>query len=617
MLQPDEQLLVEASFPLSHWEELRRFVEGEEKDPLGLFLLSSDTWDAWRYAENGRPTEAEAYRYRFGHLRSWFKLYVKLYSYLDLIGRGDTLRTGKAMLPYRLAPADRFIVEHGYKSLDDLAPTSNFEALWESLLRIPKAQDEDIVDKEQDQHTLGPLHASAVVLQTQTLPFWRFLQLRFGSPISLLPVSPHRKRTPSEIGFDKKELIPDAVIRQLVNKLALHRDGLSVLNRYHHLRLCVLLLHICLGRRIQEVLSTPRGVGPEGPLERFPYNSKDEESRESLWFNFCPNKGGPSNHVYISHAWEDLAIYCIHNLIRYGDEVRQFAAPEEKELLILVAPWNLTWGYFANASPVNEEGLDFTRQGGVKGGYQKRDLARIKGTTALSYGSFRSWLSGKENQKNPEKSSIGILEQWGITVDGLADSSVYRMHSHQARHTRQSTLALDPNIPFVTRQRDMNHRDPNMQFAYHHIIEEKNHEIILLVTESPLRGKPMRFLNEILGIKVGSEEIEGGEELTSYELNLVTLITPRLQKLIERNPMYFERNYVSLGLCAEAELCDEYKKRNMGKTTNSGAISPKTVSKEPVRNSSRKTAKVTQPEEVSSSKIVEKLKARRKKLERA
>jgi len=132
---------------------------------------------------------------------------------------------------------------------------------------------------------------------------------------------------------DRSNLIPTPVKRQLVNVLALHRDGITRLTPLDHLRLCVLLLQLATGRRIDEILASPRSTGPLGPLKRLPA----ADGTDALWFQFAPNKDGPEGTVYISPDWEDLVTYCVEELIAYGDPVRSLARPSEEHLLILIA----------------------------------------------------------------------------------------------------------------------------------------------------------------------------------------------------------------------------------------------------------------------------------------
>lgn len=531
---------VKCSYPADHWKELCRFIEGDECDPRGAFRLSDDTWNALVYAENGRPTEADKYRFRFSRIRSWLKPYVKRFCYLSLLGSGGLLKSGGAAFPYRLVPADRFISRRGYRSLDDLASPKAFEGVWSSLLRRPSSDD----------GAEGLLPASAVHLQQQTRPFWADLSIRFGSPLHVLPVTPHRKRILSETGSDKSRVIPDPVSRQLINKLALHRSKISLLNRFDHLRLCVLLLLICLGRRVDELLSAPKGTGPDGPLERYPCRHSDGDAAAALWFVMRPNKGGPSEYVYISPAWEDLAFYCVHQLIRYGDEVRQFAVAEEQHLLILVSTWNWTRGPDAKAAIIPDENQDFTRRGCLGGQLIPRPSSMKRRTSGLSFRAFRQWLSGKNCTDNPELSVIGVLAKWGITEDGTADGPIAKLCTHYGRHTRQSALALHSHLSPVVRQRDLNHRDIDMQVYYQHVIDEQNAELITKVVEQPLHGQSNEWLGEVLGISGQDEESHGSAK---YQPGLVQLLTPRWKRLLEDNLSYFEPNRIPLGICDEAD----------------------------------------------------------------
>ena len=88
---------------------------------------------------------------------------------------------------------------------------------------------------------------------------------------------------------------------------------MCVLNRCHHLRLCILLLNICLGRRINELLLAPRGEGPDGPLTTYPARGKGKDGE--LWFRFEPNKDGRQNQVHVSPTWVDLVRYCVKTIL--------------------------------------------------------------------------------------------------------------------------------------------------------------------------------------------------------------------------------------------------------------------------------------------------------------
>src|SRR5260370_8532127 len=81
--------LVDASneehvYPISHWDELRRFLIGGEQDPKELFHFADDVWGVWAYAANGWLSQAGARRIHFWHLRSFFNPFVQLAVYQHL-----------------------------------------------------------------------------------------------------------------------------------------------------------------------------------------------------------------------------------------------------------------------------------------------------------------------------------------------------------------------------------------------------------------------------------------------------------------------------------------------------------------------------------------------------
>src|SRR5579864_9067905 len=86
--------------------------------------------------------------------------------------------------------------------------------------------------------------------------------------------------------------------------------------------------------------------------------------------------------------------------------------------------------------------------------------------STLSYDSFHIWLNGQKGGR--EVKSPGILERWKITTDGTVSGPIYHLRTHQARHTRQSAIASDPRISPITKKRDLNHINSNMQVHYQH-----------------------------------------------------------------------------------------------------------------------------------------------------
>jgi hypothetical protein len=319
------------------------------------------------------------------------------------------------------------------------------------------------------------------------------------------------------------------VIKQLVNRLALHREGLNPLNRHDHLRLCVLVLAICLGRRFSELLTSPRGGGPDGPLTREPARAGSEGG--ALWFQFHPNKGGPAAQVYISPEWEDVATYCVRELAKYSDEVRGIAAPEEQDQLILVSAANLTWGPAATyvRADVN---ANVSHSVPPK---TKTAKAKAASSRGINYMGFECWLNGTKGKS----SYRGIFEAWGITVDGTPEGFAYKLKLSYFRHTRQSALALDPHIPLRARQQDLNHNDPAAQFAYQHRLDENHDALLQKIREGKLCGGGVKWLTELLGVNAAG-----------FSAGSPSVMTPRLRVLLQNNPSFFQLNRVPGGICS-------------------------------------------------------------------
>lgn len=501
------------AYPIRHWDELRRFALGDDRDPRGLFRLADDTWEAWPYAPGGRPSIASDYRLKFGGLCSFLKLYVKWFCYQRLLGSmGNPWHKFSINHAYSLRRAEQFIVERGYTSIDDIAPQAVFEELWDALI-IPQA-DEGQTGRPQ----------SAVINQMKSRSFWGRLSTHFGVPHVVPPTAPYTRKGPTEYADDRRKIIPEHVIKQVVNKLALHRHGIESLNRFDHLRLCVLVLGICLGRRFGELVSSPRGVGPDGPLSRVP--ARGSQGGGALWFHFKPNKGGPAGQVFISAEWEDVATYCVRELARYSDEIRANAAPEEQDQLILASSANLTWG--PSAAYAHTKG---TITSTLAGSAVSAD-AQVK---ALRYTPFDAWLNGTRGKE----AYRGALQVWGITEDGTPGGAPYELKLSYFRHTRQSALALDPRISFHALQKDLNHNDPRAQFAYQHRLAE-NHDLLLRkIKEGMLCGGGAEWLGELLGV-----------DTPGFSAGSPSTMTPRWRALVRHNPLFMQLNRVPGGLCA-------------------------------------------------------------------
>jgi hypothetical protein len=263
-------------YAASHWIELEQFVIGNRMDPKGCFCLSADRWDLSPYADDFLPTEKCHYVIRFDKLRSFLKPYVKSYCYRQLIGNRGRVGRAIGMLPTFLYLADQYFIENKLNSLDDISSQEAFMTFWEALAIIKEDGKGNLCVKDWR--------------QTQTRPFWKYLIIQFGIPIFIPKIKSTKKSHPTAVAADKTKTIPRAVIIQLSNKLALHRDKKVLLNHFNHLRLCVLMLVICTGRRINEVLKAPRLLGSLGPLIRRPSRSNPENG--TLFFAFRPLKGG-------------------------------------------------------------------------------------------------------------------------------------------------------------------------------------------------------------------------------------------------------------------------------------------------------------------------------------
>lgn len=504
-------------YPVAHWKHISRFATGEERDPRGLFLLTDDKWESWPYALNGMPSQARKFRFNFSRLQTFIKLYVKWYCYHKILGNAGILPGGLPSLPVVLVRADRYISEHGFRSIDDISPAAIFQGLWDAQIRGSFLEGARLPPK-------------ATAIQQHTRAFWQRMKLEFGSPHVIPPTAPCIKVMPAEFAADRSKIIPEHVVRQLTNKLGLHREKKDILNRYDHLRLCVLMLCICLGRRVNETLLSPRGIGSDGPLSRHP--SKTGSTEGSLWFQFLPNKKGLADKVFISPEWEDIVIYCVHELVKYSDEIRHLAAPEERRLLILVSRLNWTYGLYARSKPPVEH-----KRISKCADDAEPENSSANHAYALDSENYTVWLNGCDVRR-------GVLELWGITSDGSANSPVYRLLISYARHTRQSALSLDPQTSLLTRQRDLNHQDRDEQFAYQHRLLENNDTLLKKIKEGKLIGRGVEWLSVLLGLDISATPAQSG-----FKLGCPSPMTPRMLLLVKNNPMFLRSNRVPGGKC--------------------------------------------------------------------
>ncbi len=197
-------------YPEEHLATIGPFIWGNQLDPRGAFTLNSDTWDAWPYATNAREALSSQTRLRFNGLRSFLRPYAKWFCYERLQAGASprTLCRGLSML----GKADAIVLVLGAEALADIAPERVFQELWDSL-----ALPSDL--------PTGERTAKAVRVQTDTRPFWLRMQAHFGEPACVPRTVRHQLLHPITFGRDRSNLIPTPVKRQLVNVLALHRDG--------------------------------------------------------------------------------------------------------------------------------------------------------------------------------------------------------------------------------------------------------------------------------------------------------------------------------------------------------------------------------------------------------
>jgi hypothetical protein len=532
-------MIIRHIYPATHWDELKKFCVGKERDPKGCFRLSDDLWDASAYSANPLPAKRSLCRFRFKKLRSFIKPYAKSYCYRQLVENQRRPSHPLVYLPITLELADAYFRDNNLKSLDEIASSEEFAKFWEGQL-IPRT------DGDGDGQVSN-------WRQKITRPFWLDMSRRFGSPLYVPRIKYPKGLHPTDAAANECKEIPVEVTRQFKNKLGLHRDGLQRLNRYHHLRLCVLNLMICVGRRPDEVLTASRGAGAGGPLVRRPCAGGGAEG--ALWFSFRPNKGGPRDEVYVSPEWEDLATYCVRELLRYGDEVRHLAVPEERELLILVSARNWTAHVAAKACAITGEGVDFesynasgTRRWAKGRRYNYR-------AAMLRPMAMRQWLYGQSGPR-PGKFHPGVLEEWNITEDGSADGAVYKLRLLQARHSRQTALSSDPGIPRLVLQRDINHRERVSQVAYQHNLGQQHEVLKAKVRAGELVGNGLQWLQRILGVELAPENGSPG-----FGPGRPSILDERWRRLIEGSPLFLQFNRVPCGYCTLPQsplACREY-----------------------------------------------------------
>jgi hypothetical protein len=497
-------------YPEEHLATVGPFIWGSDRDPRDAFVLSADTWDAWPYANNGREALRGQTRLRFSRLASFLRPYAKWFCYERL--QDSASPQGLCRMLAMLGKADAIVLAMGAEALTDIAPEHVFRDLWDNLALPPDLPS-------------GGRSKRVVRVQTDTRPFWLRLQAHFGEPASVPRTTPHKLPHPIDLGRDRSNLIPTPVKRQLVNVLALHRDDTAGLDPLDHLRVCVLLLQLATGRRIDEILASPRGTGPLGPLKRLPA----ADGTEALWLQFAPNKDGPDGTVYVSPAWEDLVIYCVQELIRYSDPVRAQARPSEEDLLILTA-----------------------RSLGTAGGSYPNGVA-----VGLTFQGLRAWMNGSHSSNRG-----GAFKRWQITQNGEAGEQIYCYRTHRARHDRQTVL-LQHGAPPISRLRDLNTRSRDAHLVYGHAWDELTNKLFDQASGDPkatLMDKANRGVLIGEGVRVILDTIHPADN-HGFTPGDPTFLTPERQARLRNHPRAFELNRVPGGICLLAQgpiACPEY-----------------------------------------------------------
>jgi uncharacterized protein YecT (DUF1311 family) len=249
--------------------------------------------------------------------------------------------------------------------------------------------------------------------------------------------------------------------------------------------------------------------------------------------------------------------YCVRTLCAFSDEVRSFAALSEQHLFLLISWYNDTSGSWATR-----------KRSAIQNA--KREIRLRSETpfaTGLSYAGFASWLRGIKNARGGQP---GILQRWNITIDGTVDGAIYQLRTHQARHTRQTALAKDPQLPLLTRQRDLNHADENMQFAYQHTLRDQNQALLEKAQAGLLFGAGVAWLKEHWHEHAPIQSVKEGPS-PQFRSGVPSLLNERWRTVLARSPQFFQVSRVPCGYCAlpqGPEGCTEYL--NCLETTEEG-----------------------------------------------
>jgi hypothetical protein len=138
----------------------------------------------------------------------------------------------------------------------------------------------------------------------------------------------------------------------------------------------------------------------------------------------------------------------------------------------------------------------------------------------------------------------------------LADGIFYSTNDN----TRQSALAKDPRVPLLTRQRDLNHRHRDMQFAYQHTLTEQNQALLEKAKAGSLFGLAAGWLTDVFNIRYQAQQ-QTEEIASSFHSGSPALLDERWRTLIARSSYFLQFNRVPCGYCVlpqGPEGCMEY-----------------------------------------------------------
>lgn len=491
-------------------QRLLRFVAGNARDPADSFELAAPVWDLRAYAEPsplGRAPRVSVGSY--GVLTPYLKWF--LLERCLLAGRALDRVIATLSAARRAAEV---AAELELRSFDDLVSVDLFRRLWGGLVG-------------EDPGGGTERRQGAVWRQGVLRPFFRATRSEFGVPVRLLPRAPFVRPSIATLALDTSKATPAQVTSQLVNRLALHREGRETLDALDHLRLCVVVLHLALGRRISELLAARRFRGPDGPLLRYDL----VDGSRALGFRFTPNKGGRNELVYVSPEWEGVVHYTTRELIAYGDAVRGGAEPEARDLLILVSPLNYT------------STRAFVSRWSSRDPGRQRYLGPRPRATALRYNSLLRWLNG---HPTPES---GVMTRWHITASGDPADPPFFFRTHGARHARASALAADRKVSRLAAARDLNQTSRDVVSIYQHGIELQNAELRAKAGRGELLGSGASWIRAL-----SSEGFEAGTPGLTIE-------DARFRQLLAAQSELVEFNRVEAGYCTRPQgpsACPEF-----------------------------------------------------------